>query len=106
MSSTERAYAVAVVEELQEAGFTIRAAWDGGDDPITTLDGRLPLTARQAVDVVRAVEHGAVELDHPEHGRVTLSMLFQNGAPDEVIYDYSAKDSETLAMLEGYVFAD
>ena len=97
MYSTERAYAVAVVSKLLGEGFTIKATWDGEEYT------KAPLTPRQAVDAVEAVEHGIVILDHQELGRVKLSLLFQGGEPLEVICDYSAKDDATLDLVAQYI---
>lgn len=92
--STERAYAVGALEELERAGFTIRSASDGEE----RLRGPMPASA--AVDHVRAAEHGSVLLEHPEHGRVTLCLLFQNGAPEEVIYDMGAANHGTFDVVD------
>lgn len=93
MYTTEHAAATGAIRNLQRAGFEIASAYDGGE----RLRG--PMSASAAVDFVQAAEEGSVTMAHPEHGRVTLSILFQGGAPEEVVYDYSAKDSATLDLV-------
>ena len=93
MYTTEHAAATGTIYNLQRAGFEIASAYDGGE----RLRG--PMSASAAVDFVRAAEEGSVTMVHPDHGRVTLSMLFQGGNPEEVVCDYSAKDSATLDLV-------
>lgn len=92
--TTERAYAIGAIEALERAGFAIRHASDGEE----RLRGPMPASA--AVDHVRAAEMGSVTLEHPEHGRVTLCLLFQNGAPEEVIYDMGAATDGTFGVVD------
>jgi hypothetical protein len=89
--TTERSYAIGALHYLMAHGWELAAASDG-EERIK------PTSATAAVAHVMATEHGAVKLVRGED-YVTLSLLFQGGEPDEVIYDYSAKTDETLEEI-------
>lgn len=94
MYSTEHSYATGAIRALSRIGFTIDYATDGEERV------RAPLSATAAVDHVRGTDHGAVVLVHPTLGRLTLCLLFQNGEPEEVIYDMSAQEHATLDVVD------
>lgn len=91
--TTEHSYATGSIRALERIGFTIHSADDGEE----RLWG--PMSATAAIDHVRGTEHGSVRLEHPTLGRVTLCFLFQNGEPEEVLYDMGAA-TETLELID------
>lgn len=90
---TERTYAVRALKALERQGWCIFGTSESG----AIVGGR---TATRAVEDVMAVEMGAIVVIHPTHGRATLHLLFQNGEPEEVIYDVSAKTTEVLDLID------
>lgn len=89
---TEYSYALQGLRNLEEYGWVIRAAGDQ-ESTIVTDD------ARQALDYVQAIEHGAIRLAHPVHGSAALSLLFQGGEACDVIYDIHARTPEALEIV-------
>ena len=90
MRQTERTYALRALAALRSGGWRLVEVDDGADEP------RPVKTDAEAVEAVEAVEKGAVTLAHPDHGAATLHLLFQGGEPEEVIYDYSARDLDAI----------
>lgn len=89
---TEYTYALRGLANLQAGGWVIREAGDP-EGTISTDD------ARTALDWVRSIEHGAIRLQHPMYGVAVLSLLFQGGEPEEVIYDIHARTDEALEIV-------
>jgi len=90
---TEYTFALRSLESLKEDGWTIRGAGDQ-ESTIVTDD------ARQALDYVASIEHGAIRIQHRDHGSANLSLLFQGGDPEDVIYDFQAATSQALEHIE------
>ncbi len=94
MRQTERTYALRALAALRSDGWRLAEVYDGGIRP------RPVKTDAEAVEAVEAVEMGAISLTHPNYGTATLRLLFQNGEPEEVIYDYTARDLDALDAID------
>jgi sugar/nucleoside kinase (ribokinase family) len=94
MRDTERTYAIRALAALRSEGWRLIEVYDGGLQP------RPVETDAEAVEAVEAVEMGAISLTHPNHGAATLHLLFQNGEPEEVIYDYTAQNLDALVAID------
>jgi len=94
MRQTERTYALRALAALRSDGWRLAEVYDGGIRP------RPVKTGAEAVEAVEAVEMGAISLTHPNYGTATLRLLFQNGEPEEVIYDYTALDLDALDAID------
>ena len=92
---TERTYAVRALKSLVAGGWSITGVYDGGED---IIEGTR--TPTQAVEDVMAAELGFVQVEHPTHGQAAIHLLFQGGEAEEVIYDVSAKSTETLDLID------
>lgn len=95
MRQTERTYALRALAALRSEGWRLVEVDAYGDDEPRPVE-----TDAEAVEAVEAVEMGAVTLAHPDHGAATLRLLFQGGEPEEVIYDYSARDLDALDLID------
>lgn len=95
MPQTERTYAIRALAALRSEGWRLVEVEAYGDDEPWPV-----VTDAEAVKAIEAVETGAVILAHPEHGAATLHLLFQNGEPEEVVYDYTAQSLDALVAID------
>jgi hypothetical protein len=101
MRDTERTYAIRALVALRSEGWQMTAALDAEGDALRYEDAGVGETwPTAAVDWIEAAEHGRVILQHPTHGAGSVALLFQDGEPEEVIYDASARTTEALDAID------
>lgn len=100
MPQTECTYALRALAALEAHGWQV-AAVDNGGNELLKITGPTPVMRHlTAIVAIEAVEQGAVIMHHPVKGSATLCLLFQNGEPEEVIYDTRASSEDALDAVE------